>query len=145
MWQQRGTHKMGMKDPNHRFCIRHILGKKKKRVQNSLCNTKWCFQMIKRKIYNQVRKKLKLALRNLIRKCGLTHTWEMSLSPQHARLLESDGEINHWSIGFRSQLGRTGWTPAYGMAWEGQPSGQASCTVCLKPLTACAVGSSWPI
>ena len=30
--------------------------------------------MIKRKIYNQVRKKLKLVFGNLIRKCGLTHS-----------------------------------------------------------------------
>ena len=118
---------------------------KKKRVQNSLCNTKWCFQMINRKIYNQVRKKLKLALGNLIRKCGLTHTWEMSLSPQHARLLESDGEINHWSIGFRSQLGRTGWTPALwnGLGGAALWTGILHCL--LKALTACAVGSSWPI
>lgn len=85
----------------------------------------------------------KLVFGNLIRKCGLSRSWERSLLPWRASLLESDGEINHWGIGFQSQLGRTGWTPALGNGLGGAALWIGILHCSLKALPACAKGSSW--
>lgn len=101
------------------------------------------FFRFKRKIYNQVRKKLwRVVFGNHTRKCGLSDSWDMSFLPQHASPLESNGEINHWDIGFWSQLGRTGQIPS-----QGNGPGEAALWIGVrtlqKALLACAVRSSW--
>lgn len=143
MWQQRGTWKVGMKGPNRVFSIFHILGTKKYNTHFITLND--AFRWSRENLQPSEKKTGKLLFRNLIRKCGLSHSREMSLLPQLASLWESDGEINHWGIGFQSQLGRTGWTPAL---WNGL--GGATLWIGIlhglrKALPACAVSSSWRV
>lgn len=83
-----------MEDIKHRFWILHIVEMKK--VETHFIVTSRVFLGCQQKDLQSSKKDTERSgVGNLIRKCRLSHPWEMSLLLQHASLLESDGEIDH--------------------------------------------------
>jgi hypothetical protein len=141
MATERDTQLESIECINHGFWILHIVGIKKKSRNHLTITRRSVFRLSTER--SATKKPEINGVWNLIRKCRLSHSWEMSLllsaclSP-----LESDGKINHWGIKFQSQLGRTGWIPSLWNGLGGELWAEVPLYLRSVPL-ACAGSSCW--